>query len=114
MFNLNINTQTGLIESYLVLGYELEGGSNSKLLYLLVNYQVRATDGGGLTGTGTASIELQDENDSPPKFQRKMYTQSIDETPGTVLPDHSILDVAVNDADTTNNFVYGIVQVQCN
>ena len=31
---------------------------------------VRATDGGGRTGTGTASIELQDENDSPPKFQR--------------------------------------------
>jgi hypothetical protein len=55
-------------------------------------------------------IELQDENDSPPKFQRKLYTQTIDETPGNILPENSVLDVGVHDADITNNFVYGIVQ----
>ena len=43
-------------------------------------------------------------------FSRKLYTQSIDETPGNILPDNSVLDVGVNDLDSTNNFVYGIVQ----
>ncbi|XP_055343968.1 neural-cadherin-like isoform X2 [Paramacrobiotus metropolitanus] len=78
----------------------------------VASYQivVRATDGGGRTGTGTATIDLQDENDSPPKFQRKQYSQSIDETPGSILPNNAVLDVGVNDADITNNFVYDIVK----
>ncbi|OWA50212.1 hypothetical protein BV898_14737 [Hypsibius exemplaris] len=51
---------------------------------------VRATEGCSRSGTGTAIIELQGDNDSPPKFQRKNYTQSIDETPGRILKDVAV------------------------
>nr|CAD7427266.1 unnamed protein product [Timema monikensis] len=62
--------------------------------------QVVAMDGGGLKGTGTASIRVVDINDMPPK---------IDETDGITLPETPILTVTVHDEDETNKFQYKIV-----
>uniref|UniRef100_A0A8C5PPG5 Uncharacterized protein n=1 Tax=Leptobrachium leishanense TaxID=445787 RepID=A0A8C5PPG5_9ANUR len=47
--------------------------------YLIV---VEATDGGGLTGTGTATILVSDENDHAPVFTQKSYTVFIPENSG--------------------------------
>jgi len=42
--------------------------------YLVV---VEARDGGGLTGTGTATILVTDVNDHPPVFTQKIYTAQV-------------------------------------
>ncbi|XP_076257873.1 neural-cadherin-like [Rhynchophorus ferrugineus] len=72
--------------------------------------QIIATDGGGLKGTGTARIRVEDVNDMPPVFTKPEWFAEVDETIGDVLPDHPILTVTVHDEDETNNFSYKIVK----
>ncbi|XP_018016523.1 neural-cadherin isoform X4 [Hyalella azteca] len=72
--------------------------------------QVVAVDGGGLKGTGTASIRVRDINDMPPKFTKEEWVTEVDETDGTVLPDQAILTVTVQDDDETNKFHYKVIE----
>lgn len=70
--NLNlfsINATTGTI--YTVLR-SLDRESEDR--YLVV---VEARDGGGLAGTGTATIIVSDVNDHPPIFTQKLYTTQV-------------------------------------
>ena len=46
--------------------------------------QIVATDGGGLKGTGTASIKVKDLNDMPPHFTKDEWFVEVEETDGTV------------------------------
>ncbi|XP_023247590.1 neural-cadherin, partial [Copidosoma floridanum] len=68
--------------------------------------QVVAMDGGGLKGTGTASIRVKDINDMPPQFTKEEWLTEVDETDGPDLPDMPILTVTVHDEDETNKFQY--------
>ena len=43
-------------------------------------------DGGGLKGTGTASIRVKDINDMPPSFTKEEWITEVDETDGSLLP----------------------------
>lgn len=73
--NLNlfsINATTGTI--YTVLR-SLDRETEDK--YLVV---VEARDGGGLSGTGTASIMVSDVNDHPPIFTQRAYTTQVSQT----------------------------------
>lgn len=70
--NLNlfsINASTGTI--YTVLR-SLDREAEQR--YLVV---VEARDGGGLAGTGTATIIVSDVNDHPPVFTQKLYTTQV-------------------------------------
>lgn len=70
--NLNlfsINASTGTIYTVLrSLDREVEDR------YLVV---VEARDGGGLAGTGTATIMVSDVNDHPPVFTQRLYTTQV-------------------------------------
>ncbi|CAG7819551.1 unnamed protein product [Allacma fusca] len=72
--------------------------------------QVVAMDGGGLKGTGTASIRVKDINDMPPHFTKDEWYTEVDETDGTALPDTPILTVTVHDEDETNKFHYKVLE----
>lgn len=72
--------------------------------------QIVATDGGGLKGTGTASIRVKDLNDMPPHFTKDEWFVEVDETEGAKLPELPILTVTVNDDDEVNNFQYKIIE----
>jgi len=50
-------------------------------------------DGGGLKGTGTASIRVKDINDMPPMFTKDEWFTEVDETDGVALPEIPILTV---------------------
>lgn len=56
--------------------------------------QVVAMDGGGLKGTGTASIRVKDINDMPPMFTKDEWFTEVDETDGVSLPEIPILTVS--------------------
>lgn len=71
--------------------------------------QVVAMDGGGLKGTGTATIRVKDLNDMPPMFTKDEWITEVDETNGTVIPETPILTVTVQDEDETNSFQYKVV-----
>ncbi|XP_032583511.1 putative neural-cadherin 2 isoform X1 [Drosophila sechellia] len=71
--------------------------------------QVVAMDGGGLKGTGTASIRVKDLNDMPPQFTKDEWVTEVDETNGTYIPETPILTVTVQDEDETNTFQYKVV-----
>ncbi|XP_054281690.1 neural-cadherin-like [Macrosteles quadrilineatus] len=71
--------------------------------------QVVAVDGGGLKGTGTASIRVADVNDMPPRFVKDEWTTEVDESDGEHLPDHPVLTVTVHDDDENNDFYYRVV-----
>lgn len=73
--------------------------------------KVVATDGGGLKGTGTATIKIKDINDMPPEFTKKEWNVEVDETEGELLPETPILVVSVNDGDLleTNRFSYRVL-----
>ncbi|TDG42601.1 hypothetical protein AWZ03_010975 [Drosophila navojoa] len=71
--------------------------------------QVVAMDGGGLKGTGTASIRVKDLNDMPPQFTKDEWFTEVDETNGTYIPETPILTVTVQDEDETNSFQYKVV-----
>nr|CAD7572875.1 unnamed protein product [Timema californicum] len=72
--------------------------------------QVVAMDGGGLKGTGTASIRVKDINDMPPQFTKDEWFTEIDETDGTALPETPILTVTVHDEDEINKFQYKVIE----
>ncbi|XP_017766893.1 PREDICTED: neural-cadherin isoform X1 [Eufriesea mexicana] len=72
--------------------------------------QVVAMDGGGLKGTGTASIRVKDINDMPPLFTKDEWTTEVDETEGPDLPEMPILTVTVHDEDETNKFQYKVIE----
>ncbi|KAL5279010.1 hmr-1.2 family protein [Megaselia abdita] len=71
--------------------------------------QVVAMDGGGLKGTGTASIRVKDINDMPPSFTKDEWFTEVDETDGSNLPEMPILTVTVHDEDETNKFQYKVI-----
>nr|XP_033339374.1 neural-cadherin isoform X9 [Megalopta genalis] len=72
--------------------------------------QVVAMDGGGLKGTGTASIRVKDINDMPPQFTKEEWFTEVDETEGPDLPEMPILTVTVHDEDETNKFQYKVIE----
>ncbi|KAH0617555.1 hypothetical protein JD844_015936 [Phrynosoma platyrhinos] len=95
--NLNlfsVNPVTGTI--YTVLG-SLDREKQDK--YLVV---VEAKDGGGLTGTGTATILVTDVNDHAPAFTQKIYTAFVSE--GASL-NTEVAEVAATDEDEGENAV---------
>ncbi|XP_022647325.1 neural-cadherin-like isoform X4 [Varroa destructor] len=73
--------------------------------------KVVAVDGGGLKGTGTATIKIKDINDMPPEFTKKEWYVEVDETEADNIPEAPILVVSVNDGDLleTNRFSYKVI-----
>ncbi|XP_034029812.1 neural-cadherin [Thalassophryne amazonica] len=89
--NLNlfsINATTGTI--YTVLR-SLDREAEEQ--YLVV---VEARDGGGLAGTGTATIIVSDINDHPPIFTQKVYTAQVAED---LEVNSEVLAVSATDGD---------------
>ncbi|XP_041961666.1 neural-cadherin [Alosa sapidissima] len=93
--NLNlfsINPSTGTIYTVLrSLDREVEDR------YLVV---VEAVDGGGLSGTGTATILVSDVNDHAPAFTQQLYVASI---PEELEVNSEVLVVAATDGDEGEN-----------
>ncbi|KAG7469991.1 hypothetical protein MATL_G00134680, partial [Megalops atlanticus] len=93
--NLNlfsINPATGTIYTVLrSLDREVEDH------YLVV---VEAQDGGGLSGTGTATIVVSDVNDHPPVFTQRVYTASM---PENLDINSEVLTVSATDGDEGEN-----------
>lgn len=77
----------------------------------VIALQVVAVDGGGLKGTGTATIKIKDINDMPPEFTKKEWYVEVDETEADNIPEAPILVVSVNDGDLleTNRFSYKVI-----
>ncbi|KAL1007130.1 hypothetical protein UPYG_G00082410 [Umbra pygmaea] len=65
--------------------------------YLLV---VEARDGGGMMGTGTATIRVTDVNDHAPKF---MDHSCLARVPESSEPNAAVLDLSAEDKDTGEN-----------
>ncbi|KAK5861670.1 hypothetical protein PBY51_017128 [Eleginops maclovinus] len=95
--NLNlfsINASTGTIYTVLrSLDREVEER------YLVV---VEARDGGGLAGTGTATIRISDVNDHPPVFTQRVYTSQVTED---LEVNSEVLVVSATDGDEGENAV---------
>ncbi|XP_037639446.1 LOW QUALITY PROTEIN: neural-cadherin [Sebastes umbrosus] len=95
--NLNlfsINASTGTIYTVLrSLDREVEER------YLVV---VEARDGGGLAGTGTATIMISDVNDHPPVFTQRIYTTQVTED---LEVNSEVLVVSATDGDEGENAV---------
>ncbi|XP_027005788.2 neural-cadherin [Tachysurus fulvidraco] len=95
--NLNlfsINPATGTIYTVLrSLDREVEDH------YLVV---VEARDGGGLSGTGTATIIVSDVNDHPPLFTQRVYMATMAED---LDINSEVLAVAATDGDEVENSV---------
>ncbi|KAK8727054.1 hypothetical protein OTU49_009908, partial [Cherax quadricarinatus] len=68
--------------------------------------QVVATDGGGLKGTGTVVVEVEDVNDSPPRFSKEEWRLEVSES---LTPDLPLASLSVHDLDLHNNFVFRVV-----
>ncbi|TNN58401.1 Neural-cadherin [Liparis tanakae] len=65
--------------------------------YLLV---VEARDGGGMTGTGTATIQIKDVNDHAPRFTDHSCLARISEN---AEPNAEVLELMAEDRDTGEN-----------
>ncbi|XP_054245691.1 neural-cadherin-like [Indicator indicator] len=90
MFSINPNTGT----------IHVAGGTLDRERTDNYFLTVEARDGGGLTGTGTATIWIADVNDHVPKFTKKMWQATIPENSAI----HSeVLQVCATDADTGEN-----------
>uniref|UniRef100_A0A3Q4BS21 Uncharacterized protein n=1 Tax=Mola mola TaxID=94237 RepID=A0A3Q4BS21_MOLML len=95
--NLNlfsINASTGTI--YTVLR-SLDREEEDR--YLVV---VEARDGGGLAGTGTATIIVSDVNDHPPVFTQRLYSTQVSED---LDVNSEVLVVSATDGDEGENAV---------
>ncbi|NXY46161.1 CADN protein, partial [Ceuthmochares aereus] len=88
----HINPSTGTIH---VAGGMLDRERTAR--YFLT---VEVRDGGGLTGTGTATIWIADVNDHVPKFTKKMWQATIPENSAI---DSEVLRVCALDADVGEN-----------
>lgn len=56
-------------------------------------------------GTATILVDVEDENDNPPRFAREDWTAKADETFQKDFPSSEvILEAAVNDPDRNNYF----------
>ncbi|NXU48143.1 CADN protein, partial [Turnix velox] len=90
MFNINPNTGTIHVAGGML---DRERAEN----YFLT---VEARDGGGLTGTGTATVWIADINDHVPKFTKGMWQATIPENSAI---DSEVLQVCATDADAGEN-----------
>uniref|UniRef100_A0A3Q2DDS1 Si:dkey-22o22.2 n=1 Tax=Cyprinodon variegatus TaxID=28743 RepID=A0A3Q2DDS1_CYPVA len=90
----SINATTGTI--YTVLR-SLDRETEDK--YLVV---VEARDGGGLSGTGTATIMISDVNDHPPIFTQRAYSTQMNED---LEVNSEVLVVSATDRDEGENAV---------
>ncbi|XP_009464067.1 PREDICTED: neural-cadherin-like [Nipponia nippon] len=90
MFNINPNTGT----------IHVAGGMLDRERTEYYFLTVEARDGGGLTGTGTATIWIADVNDHVPKFTKKMWQAAIPENSAI---DSEVLQVCATDADVGEN-----------
>ncbi|XP_064115232.1 putative neural-cadherin 2 [Macrobrachium nipponense] len=73
--------------------------------------QVVATDGGGLTGSGTVIVRLVDVNDNSPRLAKKMWEVDVDETWGEgPHSNETLLEISVSDRDMSNYFSYRVVE----
>ncbi|KAI1904104.1 hypothetical protein AGOR_G00002230 [Albula goreensis] len=88
----NINPNTGTI--FVAVG-NLDREKVEK--YLLV---VEAKDGGGMTGTGTATIRVTDVNDHAPRFTENSCTARISESSEV---NAAVLELSAMDEDTGEN-----------
>ncbi|XP_050723132.1 putative neural-cadherin 2 isoform X2 [Eriocheir sinensis] len=68
--------------------------------------QVVATDGGGLKGTGTVVVDVDDVNDVSPRFSRPEWRLDV---PERLDNDHVLATLTVVDPDATNVFAYRVV-----
>nr|XP_053637261.1 putative neural-cadherin 2 [Cherax quadricarinatus] len=68
--------------------------------------QVVATDGGGLKGTGTVVIDVEDVNDVPPRFSQPEWTLKVSEN---LTPDDVLATLTVQDTDISNYFTFRVV-----
>ncbi|KAG0716375.1 putative neural-cadherin 2 [Chionoecetes opilio] len=68
--------------------------------------QVVATDGGGLKGTGTVVVDVDDVNDVPPRFSRPEWTLDV---PESLPPGNVLATLTVVDQDVTNDFAYRVI-----
>ncbi|XP_044151298.1 neural-cadherin-like [Bufo gargarizans] len=101
--NLNlfsIHPSTGFI--YTVLG-SLDREKEDR--YLIV---VEAKDGGGLTGTGTATILVSDVNDHAPVFTQKVYTAFVPESCG-INSEVTVLQAWDNDEGENAMMLFSII-----
>ncbi|XP_077577604.1 neural-cadherin [Stigmatopora nigra] len=90
----SVNAATGTIYTVLrSLDREVEER------YLLV---VEARDGGGLAGTGTATILVSDVNDHPPVFSQELYSAQVSED---LEVNSEVLIVSASDGDKDENAV---------
>lgn len=90
MFNINPNTGT----------IHVAGGVIDRERTAIYFLTVEASDGGGLTGTGTATIWIADVNDHVPNFTKEMWQAAIPENSAI---DSEILRVSATDADGGEN-----------
>uniref|UniRef100_A0A6Q2WXN6 Uncharacterized protein n=1 Tax=Esox lucius TaxID=8010 RepID=A0A6Q2WXN6_ESOLU len=88
----NINPSSGTI-SVAMSGLDREQAET----YLLV---VEARDGGGMTGTGTATIRVTDVNDHAPRFTDRSCMARV---PESSEPNAVVLDLSAEDKDTGEN-----------
>uniref|UniRef100_H0ZFH7 Neural cadherin n=1 Tax=Taeniopygia guttata TaxID=59729 RepID=H0ZFH7_TAEGU len=96
----NINPSTGTIH---VAGGLLDRERTES--YFLT---VEARDGGGLTGTATATVWVADVNDNVPKFTKKLWQAAVPENSAI---DSAVLQVCATDADIGENadLVFSII-----
>ncbi|KAK8371878.1 hypothetical protein O3P69_010115, partial [Scylla paramamosain] len=72
--------------------------------------QVVASDGGGLKGTGTVVIRVDDQNDNSPRLARRLWELQVEETPSTTPPPNTtLLELTAADRDAHNTFLYRVV-----
>ncbi|KAK2545815.1 Cadnl, partial [Columba livia] len=90
MFNINPNTGT----------IHVAGGMLDRERTDSYFLTVEARDGGGLTGTGTATIWVADVNDHVPQFTKKMWQATIPENSAV---DSEVLQVCATDSDVGEN-----------
>ncbi|XP_045071995.1 neural-cadherin, partial [Coregonus clupeaformis] len=88
----SINPSTGTI-SVAMSGLDREQAE----AYLLV---VEARDGGGMTGTGTATIRVTDVNDHAPRFTERSCMARV---PESSEPNAVLLELSAEDWDTGEN-----------
>ncbi|XP_042677339.1 LOW QUALITY PROTEIN: neural-cadherin-like [Centrocercus urophasianus] len=90
MFNINPNTGT----------IRVAGGVLDRERTAIYFLTIEARDGGGLTGTGTATIWIADVNDHVPNFTKEKWQAAIPENSAI---DSEILRVSATDADGGKN-----------